>query len=307
MCQLATCLEHLHVVGQRSRGDFKPLSAMRMETGSGNSSTSTRRPSSTSSPRVPSSVRRARVSSSRLANSAPTALSLLLPSRRRRILPRRAFAQRLFIKTDPRRRRCSRIRASTRGASASCSTRRWRARSCSGGTCRTTTSRSRRAEPTVHVALDQRQAARQGRRRRPGRRAGLRGRAQPRRLVPAGRPERPADDGADPRARVLCSGGAARDVPARKHLLFALPRRARSSRTRFTTRCARRRARVARHVRGRPHRARHEARRRGVGRLCAHPHRQRAGRVLSFGDWVGARRAQAHPDGARGRRALSPL
>merc|ERR1719271_515064 len=32
MCQLAACLEHLHVVGQRIHGDFKPLNAMRMET-----------------------------------------------------------------------------------------------------------------------------------------------------------------------------------------------------------------------------------------------------------------------------------
>ena len=33
MRQLAACLEHLHVVGQRIHGDFKPLNAMRMETG----------------------------------------------------------------------------------------------------------------------------------------------------------------------------------------------------------------------------------------------------------------------------------
>ena len=33
MCKLAACLEHLHVVGQRIHGDFKPLNAMRMETG----------------------------------------------------------------------------------------------------------------------------------------------------------------------------------------------------------------------------------------------------------------------------------
>ena len=29
MLQLAVCLEHLHVVGQRIHGDFKPLNAMR--------------------------------------------------------------------------------------------------------------------------------------------------------------------------------------------------------------------------------------------------------------------------------------
>ena len=33
MRELAACLEHLHVVGQRIHGDFKPLNAMRMETG----------------------------------------------------------------------------------------------------------------------------------------------------------------------------------------------------------------------------------------------------------------------------------
>ena len=33
MRQLAACLEHLHVVGRRIHGDFKPLNAMRMETG----------------------------------------------------------------------------------------------------------------------------------------------------------------------------------------------------------------------------------------------------------------------------------
>ena len=32
MRQLAACLEHLHVVGRRIHGDFKPLNAMRMET-----------------------------------------------------------------------------------------------------------------------------------------------------------------------------------------------------------------------------------------------------------------------------------
>ena len=32
MRQLAACLEHLHFVGQRIHGDFKPLNAMRMET-----------------------------------------------------------------------------------------------------------------------------------------------------------------------------------------------------------------------------------------------------------------------------------
>ena len=33
MRKLAACLEHLHVVGKRIHGDFKPLNAMRMETG----------------------------------------------------------------------------------------------------------------------------------------------------------------------------------------------------------------------------------------------------------------------------------